>query len=116
MGEAHQSLSFQRDGGTYSFSAPSMEAEEVTPLPFVISTGEVMGLGPPKVMKNGSCSATTLPEEPPFPPCHPDRSAAEWRDLRFSGSSLEMLFRESEAEWRDLCVDASPGNVFQPTV
>jgi len=29
-------------------------------LPFVISTGEVMGLRPPKVLKKGFCSATTL--------------------------------------------------------
>jgi hypothetical protein len=25
------------------------------------------------------------------PPCHPDRSAAQWRDLRFDGSLLEMF-------------------------
>jgi hypothetical protein len=24
--------------------------------------------------------------------CHPDRSAAQWRDLRFGGSFLEMFF------------------------
>ena len=27
-----------------------------------------------------------------LPPCHPDRSAAQWRDLRFGGSPLEMFF------------------------
>jgi hypothetical protein len=27
----------------------------------------------------------------PSPPCHPDRSAAQWRDLRFSGPFLEMF-------------------------
>ena len=26
------------------------------------------------------------------PPCHPDRSAAQWRDLRFGGPFLEMFF------------------------
>jgi hypothetical protein len=26
------------------------------------------------------------------PPCHPDRSVAQWRDLRFGGSFLEMFF------------------------
>jgi hypothetical protein len=36
----------------YSLSKPA--------LPFVISTGGVMGLCPLKVMKNGFCSATTL--------------------------------------------------------
>jgi len=25
------------------------------------------------------------------PPCHPDRSAAQWRDLRFSGCPMEMF-------------------------
>jgi hypothetical protein len=28
----------------------------------------------------------------PLSPCHPDRSAAQWRDLRFSGPFLEMFF------------------------
>jgi hypothetical protein len=27
-----------------------------------------------------------------LPPCHPDRSAAQWRDLRFGGSFVEMFF------------------------
>jgi hypothetical protein len=82
-----------------------------TALPFVISTeaqrsGEICGpflemffdrevMGQrahPRVMKNGSCSATTLPGSPALPPCHPDRSAAQWRDLRFSDSCLEMFF------------------------
>jgi len=26
------------------------------------------------------------------PLCHPDRSVAQWRDLRFGGSFLEMFF------------------------
>ncbi len=26
------------------------------------------------------------------PLCHPDRSEAEWRDLRFSGPLVEMFF------------------------
>jgi hypothetical protein len=28
----------------------------------------------------------------PFSPCHPDRSEAQWRDLRFSGPFLGMFF------------------------
>jgi hypothetical protein len=36
-------------------------------------------------------SATTLYEPLPFP-CHPDRSEAERRDLRFRGPFLEMFF------------------------
>jgi hypothetical protein len=38
-------------------------------------------------------SGTAIP-----PPCHPDRSAAQWRDLRFGGSFLEMFFDRSEVE------------------
>jgi hypothetical protein len=41
--------------GSYSATTAAGSAA----LPFVISTGGVMGQGPPKVMKNGSCSATT---------------------------------------------------------
>ena len=50
-----------------------------------------MGLGPPKVMKSTLCSATTLPWKHHPPLCHLDRSAAQWRDLRFSGPFLEMF-------------------------
>ena len=49
--------------------------------------GSAGGPGPPKVMKNGFCFLEALP-----PPCHPDRSAAQWRDLRFGGSFLGMFF------------------------
>jgi hypothetical protein len=49
-------------------------------------------VGPPKVMKNGRCSATTLPGSAFSLLCHLDRSAAQWRDLRFSGPFLEMFF------------------------
>ena len=51
-----------------------------------------MGLGPPKVMKSTFCSATTLLWKHRPPLCHLDRSAAQWRDLRFSGPFLEMFF------------------------
>jgi hypothetical protein len=52
---------------------------------------------PPKVMTNGSCLATTLPWKHCPPLCHLDRSAAKWRDLRFSGPFMEMFFLRSEA-------------------
>ena len=32
------------------------------------------------------------------PPCHPDRSEAQWRDLRFGGSPLEMFFDSEGCE------------------
>jgi hypothetical protein len=35
-------------------------------------------------------------------PCHPDRSEAERRDLRFRGPFVEMFFDRSVAKWRDL--------------
>jgi hypothetical protein len=28
--------------------------------------------------------------------CHPDRSAAQWRDLRFSGPFVEMFFERAQ--------------------
>jgi hypothetical protein len=31
------------------------------------------------------------------PPCHRDRSEAQWRDLRFSGPFLEMFFDRTNA-------------------
>jgi hypothetical protein len=43
-------------------------------------------------MKNGSCSATTAPWKHCPSLCHLDRSAAQWRDLRFDGPFLEMFF------------------------
>src|SRR5258707_8010003 len=47
--------------------------------------------GPPKVMKNASVRQPLSMEPLPFP-CHPDRSEAERRDLRFYGPVLEMFF------------------------
>jgi hypothetical protein len=35
-------------------------------------------------------------------PFHPDRSAAQWRDLRFGGSFLEMLFERAKRS-RETC-------------
>ena len=32
------------------------------------------------------------------PLCHPDRSEAQWRDLRFGGSPLEMFFDSEGCE------------------
>jgi hypothetical protein len=50
-----------------------------------------MVLRPTKVIEKRLRSATTLYEPLPFP-CHPDRSEAERRDLRFRGPFLEMFF------------------------
>jgi hypothetical protein len=33
------------------------------------------------------------------PLCHLDRSAAEWRDLRFNGSPLEMFFDRAHPDF-----------------
>jgi len=47
-----------------------------------------MGLRPAQAdEKRLTFSGAAIP-----PPCHPDRSAAQWRDLRFDGSFLEMFF------------------------
>src|ERR1700733_11844926 len=42
------------------YPAPSPETELLSRRPLVISTGESWAFGPPKAMKNGSCSATTV--------------------------------------------------------
>src|ERR1700691_3770833 len=81
-------------------------------LPFVISTGaersgEICGSAvlswkcfstegimgpPPKATKNRFCSLTTIPGKRRPPLCHLDRSAAQWRDLRFQRSSHGNVF------------------------
>jgi hypothetical protein len=43
-------------------------------------------------MKNGFCQQLLFSGSALSPLCHPDRSAAQWRDLRFSGPFLEMFF------------------------
>jgi hypothetical protein len=50
-----------------------------------------MGLRPTKVMKNASVRHPRFMELLPFP-CHPDRSEAERRDLRFRRRFVEMFF------------------------
>jgi hypothetical protein len=62
--------------------------------------------GPPKVMKNASVRHPLFMEPLPFP-CHPDRSEAERRDLRFRGPFVEMFFDRSVAQQRDLRVSFS---------
>jgi hypothetical protein len=52
---------------------------------------ESWACGPPKVIKNASVRHPLSMEPSPFP-CHPDRSEAERRDLRFRGPFLEMFF------------------------
>jgi hypothetical protein len=59
-----------------------------------------MVLRPTQGMKNGSPPVTNsyvpinCSEWKRHPPlCHPDRSAAKWRDLQFSRPFLEMFFR-----------------------
>jgi hypothetical protein len=46
---------------------------------------------PPRVIKNASVRHPRFMEPLPFP-CHPDRSEAERRDLRFRGPFVEMFF------------------------
>jgi hypothetical protein len=47
-----------------------------------------MGLRPTQ----GDEKRLLFSESASLPPCHLDRSAAEWRDLRFNGSPLGMFF------------------------
>jgi hypothetical protein len=68
------------------------------------------GLRPPKVMKNGFC----FPEAPP--PCHPDRSAAQWRDLRFSGPFLGMFFDRARRSGEISIWMRFRGNLFRESV
>jgi hypothetical protein len=55
---------------------------------------ESWACGLPKVMKNASVRHPLSIEPSPFP-CHPDRSEAERRDLRFRGPFVEMFFGPS---------------------
>ena len=57
----------------------------------IVILSVIWACGPPKMMKNVSVPATTL--SLPLPsPCHPDRSEAKRRDLRFYGPFLDMFF------------------------
>ena len=109
-----------------SCSATSLSGRATSPLCHPVEFP--WAFGPPKRMKNSSRSATTLPGSAISPPCHPvertrisyfaalatttdavsrkgnrmkmikatalDRKSggAQWRDLRFSGSFVEMFF------------------------
>src|ERR1700722_15046505 len=71
----------------FAVLVPSTLLRATTTLPFVISTeaqrsGEICG---PR-------SLYSAPGHDGPPLCHLDRSAAKWRDLRSSGSVLEMVF------------------------
>jgi hypothetical protein len=48
-------------------------------------------VSPPKVTKKASAQQLFSLQVPSLPPCHPHRSKAQWRDLRFSGPFLEMF-------------------------
>jgi hypothetical protein len=54
-----------------------------------------MGLRRTQVDENQLPFSNYSPRKHRPPPCHPDRSAAQWRDLRFGSSFLEMLFDRS---------------------
>ena len=99
----------------------------LTVLPFVIPTGEVMGLGPPKVMKSSFCSATTLPGSTALPfvistEAYPDfllraagyaTCAVLLKESRMQIINATDLDRKSGgAQWRDLCVDALSWECF----
>jgi hypothetical protein len=51
-----------------------------------------MGREPTQGDENSFCSANYSPWKHHSPLCHLDRSAAQWRDLRFSGLFVEMFF------------------------
>src|SRR5579863_1222151 len=70
--------------------------------PFLSSRAEESwACGRPKVMKSTSVRHPLSVEPVPLP-CHPDRSEAERRDLRFRGPFVEMFFDRSVAQRRDL--------------
>src|SRR6202034_2128273 len=83
-------------------------------LPFVISTGEVMGLRTTQGDENGSCSATTLAGSAPLPFVISTgevmgRWPAEGDEKRFSSNYCRWKRRpplchldRSAAQWRDL--------------
>jgi hypothetical protein len=70
-----------------------------------------MGLWPTQGDENATVQQL-LSLEAPRSPCHPDRSAAQWRDLRFGGSFLEMLF---ESPSRDDSNLSHPSPLVIPT-
>jgi hypothetical protein len=51
-----------------------------------------MGLRPTQGDEKRLLFSNYSPWKRHLSPCHPDRSAAQWRDLRFSGPSVEMFF------------------------
>ena len=65
--------------------------------------GESWPCSPPKVMKNAVCPATALYRSGPSPPCHPDRSEAQWRDLLFRGPRLGMFFDRAYPDFLPRC-------------
>jgi hypothetical protein len=56
----------------------------------------IMGLRPTQGDEKKLLTSNESPWKRRPPPCHPDRSEAQWRDLRFSGSPLEMFFDRAE--------------------
>jgi len=58
----------------------------------------VMGLWPTQGDEKRLLFSNYSPRMRRPPLCHLDRSVAQWRDLRFSGSSLEMFF-DREGSW-----------------
>ena len=74
-------------------------ADGSAPLPVVISTGEVMGLRPPKVMKNGFCSATTLNGSAALPFVI-STGAPKERSGEICGPFLEMFFLQEQSAGR----------------
>ena len=56
----------------------------------------IMGFGPPKVMKNGSCSATTLPGSTALPFVI---STGAQRSGEICGPSLGMFFERADPDF-----------------
>jgi hypothetical protein len=66
-----------------------------------LSTGEVMALRPNQGDEKRRSGNYSLWKRRP-PPCHLDRSAAQWRDLCVDAPSWKCFFDRSAAQWRDL--------------
>jgi hypothetical protein len=74
----------------------------VSPLRLIL-TGCVMGLRPTQGDEKRLLFSDYCPSKHRPSLCHLDRSAAQWRDLRFSGPFLEMFFdRAPRSQKRDL--------------
>ena len=90
----------------------------INPRLFVIPSVR-WAFGPPKEMKNTSLLQPLSMEPLPLP-CHPDRSEAKRRDLRFRGPFDEMFFDGAKptcpgVPWRNLLCAIRVPRIYRST-